>query len=423
VSFLLLLTASILAAVILAALALASRIRGPIKARIEQQDAELTQESEQRFRLLVDGMKDSAIVILDPEGRVVSWNQGAERLLGFQAADIIGRYASALHLPGDVALGKPQRELQIAADEGRFEDESERVRKDGSRFWASVVITALRDEQGRLRGFGKVTRDVTARRKADKERKLFEDKLREANRLKSEFLANMSHELRTPLNAIIGFAQLMHAEKVGPITAAHREFLGDILSSSKHLLRLIDDVLDVANVESGKMEFRAEQVGLAEIAGEIREGLGELAASKHLRVDLRIDPEVNTAVVDPGRLKQILYNYLSNAIKFTPEGGRVDISIAPEGPELFRLDVEDTGIGISPEDLGKLFLEFQQLDAGTAKKYQGTGLGLALTKRIVEAQGGRVDVRSVPGRGSTFSAILPRARATRLAMAAVVAPP
>jgi signal transduction histidine kinase len=218
----------------------------------------------------------------------------------------------------------------------------------------------------------------------------------------------MSHELRTPLNAIIGFAELMHKGRVGPISSEHQEYLGDILTSSRHLHRLINDVLDLAKVESGKMEFRPEVVDVGKLIGEVRDILRGLAASKGLRVATDSPPELGAVTIDPARLKQVLYNYLSNAIKFTPEGGRVTICASPAGPDLFRIEVQDTGIGVSPESLSKLFVEFQQLDASAAKKYQGTGLGLALTKRIVEAQGGRVEVQSAPGQGSTFAAILPR---------------
>ena len=230
----------------------------------------------------------------------------------------------------------------------------------------------------------------------------------EASRLKSEFVANMSHELRTPLNAIIGFTQLMHKGKVGPVSDEQAEYLGDILTSSKHLLQLINDVLDLAKVESGKMEIRPECVDLGKLVGEVRDILRGLASTKHLRVDSRVDAEIVTAIVDPARLKQILYNYLSNAIKFTPDGGEVSVHVSGEGPDFFRIDVRDTGPGIQPEDLARLFVEFEQLDAGAAKQHQGTGLGLALAKRLAEAQGGRVAVRSTPGEGSTFSAILPR---------------
>jgi signal transduction histidine kinase len=230
----------------------------------------------------------------------------------------------------------------------------------------------------------------------------------EANRLKSEFLANMSHELRTPLNAIIGFTELLYKGKVGPLSEQQHEYLGDVLTSSKHLLQLINDVLDLAKVESGKMEFRLETVDLAKVLGEVRDVLRGLASTKRIQLETSVDPDVSHATVDASRLKQILYNYLSNAIKFTPEKGRVSARIAPQGPDLFRVDVEDTGIGIPEESFGKLFVEFQQLDASTAKKYPGTGLGWALTKRIAEAHGGRVEVCSTVGVGSTFSVILPR---------------
>ena len=230
----------------------------------------------------------------------------------------------------------------------------------------------------------------------------------EASQAKSEFLAKMSHELRTPLNAIIGFAQLMYEGKVGHMAEPHQEYMGDILSSSQHLLQLINDVLDLAKVEAGKMEFRPEQLDPVRPVTEVRDILRSLAASKRIRVTIEADPTLGEVTSDAARLKQILYNYLSNALKFTDEGGAVTIRVLPEGAEYFRIEVEDTGIGIHSDDLHRLFIEFQQLDGGVAKKYQGTGLGLALTRRIVESQGGRVGVESEPGKGSRFSAIIPR---------------
>src|SRR5580765_4139662 len=273
------------------------------------------------------------------------------------------------------------------------------LRKDGTEFPIEISLSPLQTEEGTL--VSSAIRDITARKR-------LESRMQEASRLKTEFLANMSHELRTPLNAIIGFAELMHRGKVGAVSADQEEYLGDILTSSKHLLQLINDVLALAKVESGKMEFRLEPVDLIKLTREVCDIVRGLAASGRLHVDAHVDPEVATVVVDPARVKQILYNYLSNAIKFTPSGGRITIRILPEGPALFRIDVEDTGVGIAADDLGKLFVEFQQLDASAAKQYQGTGLGLALTKRLVEAQGGRVAVSSTPGVGSTFSAILRR---------------
>src|SRR3989441_883717 len=234
------------------------------------------------------------------------------------------------------------------------------------------------------------------------------EELTRAGAYKSQFLANMSHELRTPLNAILGFTQLLHEGEVGPLTDQQRDFLGNVLTSSRHLLRLINDVLDLAKVESGKLDFRPESIDRAQVTGEVGAILRTTASEKQVRVEMAIDPAIGRVVLDPARLKQVLYNYLSNALKFTPAGGVVTVRAVPEGADFFRIEVHDTGDGIQPEELPRLFVEFQQLDAGAAKKHAGTGLGLALTKRIVEAQGGTVGVRSTPGAGSVFHAVLPR---------------
>ncbi len=232
--------------------------------------------------------------------------------------------------------------------------------------------------------------------------------IQKANRMKSEFLANMSHELRTPLNGIIGFAEMMHDEKLGPVSEPHKEYLGDILVSARHLLQLINDVLDLAKVEAGKLEFQPEPVEIGKLLREACDIVRTLAAKKELKIEIDVKPEIGSVALDPAKFKQVLYNYLSNAIKFTPEGGRIAVRALPHGPRAFRLEVEDTGFGIAPGDIASLFLEFQQLDATLARKFQGTGLGLALTKKIVEAQGGSVGVTSTPGVGSTFFATLPR---------------
>ncbi len=382
--------------------------------QIGQQNRELI-ETTSFLNNVLESSTEYAIIAMDLEGRVQAWNEGARRNYGYAAEEMVGRQnGRILYTPEDNASGRVRTFLETALRAGQVEGVFERTRKNGTRFTASVAVTLRRDAEGRPIGYVLISKDITAQKLLEaqiqhKNEELEEQyrRVQEANRLKSEFLANMSHELRTPLNAIIGFSELMYDERVGPISPDHKEFLGDILTSSEHLLQLINDVLDLAKVESGKMEFRPEVVNLERLVGEVRDILRGLAANRRIQVGVELDRGLPPIVADLGKLKQILYNYLSNAIKFTPEGGQVTIRAGMEGADAFRLEVEDTGIGIRPEDMHRLFVEFQQLDAGSAKKYAGTGLGLALTRRLVEAQGGTVGVQSVPGQGSTFYAILP----------------
>jgi signal transduction histidine kinase len=257
-------------------------------------------------------------------------------------------------------------------------------------------------------------RDITLRRQAEElrvrsvELELENRRILEANRLKSEFLANMSHELRTPLNAIIGFSELLSEGRIESSSDTHRKFVGHILSSGKHLLQLINDVLDLAKVEAGKISFHPEVAQLPVLVNEVVAVLGSLAVRRQVHIEVDHDPSLGEVYIDPGRFKQVLYNYLSNAIKFTSERGRVVLRTRPECDTLFRVEVEDTGAGISASDMDRLFQEFQQLETGASKRHGGTGLGLALTKRMVEAQGGTVGVASVVGQGTVFHAVLPR---------------
>ena len=286
--------------------------------------------------------------------------------------------------------------------------EKEYLRKDGSRIPILVGVAMLNHEE-----CAAFVLDITERKRLEEVRAKSSEleaqnrRIQEASRLKSEFLANMSHELRTPLNSIIGFADLLHDGEVPPDSPQHREFLADILKSGRHLLQLINDVLDLAKVEAGKIDFRPEPVDLTRVTTEVSAVLRTVAASKNIRMEINIDPAAAKVTLDPARLKQVLYNYVSNALKFTPDSGRVVIRAAPERGDMFRIEVEDSGIGIDSHDIPRLFVEFQQLDAGATKKHGGTGLGLALTKRIVEAQGGTVGVKSKLGEGSTFFAVLP----------------
>ena len=388
-----------------------------LEEQIRQQNRELT-EATAFMNNILESSTEYSIIAKDLDGNILAWNEGARRTYGYGAEEMVGLQNSRiLHTAEDINSGRAQGALDTALRTGKFEGEFQRVRKNGQHFTAQVAITLRRDATGAPIGYVLISKDITEQkaleeqlRRKNEELEVQYMRVQEANRLKSEFLANMSHELRTPLNAIIGFTELLHDGKVGAVSGEQKEFLGDILTSSRHLLQLINDVLDLSKVESGKMEFRPESLDLERVVGEVRDILRSLSASKRIRVDTEIAPNLGNVLLDPGKLKQVLYNYLSNALKFTPDEGQVTVRVVSEGPDHMRLEVEDTGIGIRAEDMPRLFVEFQQLDASTGKKYAGTGLGLALTKRIVEAQEGRVGVSSTPGQGSTFFAVLPLKR-------------
>jgi signal transduction histidine kinase len=310
----------------------------------------------------------------------------------------------------------------VRAGVGVSHFETQRRAKGGELVDISLTVSPIRDASGRIIGASKIARDIREHKRLLEERQIAaaneeaarrealeaqNRRIQEAARLKSEFVANMSHELRTPLNSIIGFAELIADARFGPLPVKYQEFATILHRSAQHLLQLINDILDLAKVESGKIDFQPARVDLSVAAREATAIITGLAAKRRIKVTMDVDPTVPLAYLDPMRLKQILYNYLSNAVKFTNEGGCVTLRVRPEAGNQFRIEVEDTGIGIRPEDEHRLFIEFQQLDASTAKKFPGSGLGLALTKKLVEAQGGTVGVSSVFGSGSTFFATLP----------------
>ncbi|MDE2082505.1 MAG: PAS domain S-box protein [Burkholderiales bacterium] len=328
-----------------------------------------------------------------------------------QSAWGVDRFLAQVH-PED----RPQvaQGLQAAIAERRgWAVECRVVWPDDSVHWISAHASVQQQPGRPDRMFG-IVRDITQHKQAEQARLLAlrleaeNRQVQESSRLKSQFLANMSHELRTPLNAIIGFADLLHAGTVAPDSPKHRLFLGHIGTSGRHLLQLINDVLDLSKVESGKFDFRPEPVALPRLVSEVLDILHTTLQAKRIDVAVSIGPGLDDLDLDPARLKQALYNYLSNAIKFSAADGRVAVRASAEGSQHFRLEVEDSGIGISAADLGRLFTEFQQLDAGYSKQQPGTGLGLALTRRLVQAQGGRVGVRSTLGVGSVFWLVLPR---------------
>ena len=369
-----------------------------------RQAEEALRLSEERFRMLVSGVKDYAIFMLDPDGRVASWNAGAERFKGYQAQEIIGQPSSRFYTAEDIADGKPGRGLRIAAAEGRAEDEGWRVRKDGTRFWANVVITALRDEKGKLLGFSKITRDITERKQTQEALTKAKEEAERSNKFKDQFLSTMSHELRTPLNAVLGFSDLLTEERYGPLNDRQRRYVTHIHTGGKHLLRLINDILDLSKIEAGRLQLAIESVPIDRSFAEVIDTLQPLADKKSQSLVMTISPDLSVRA-DTTRFKQILMNLLGNAIKFTPEGGKIELAAHQLG-EVVRVEVRDSGPGIPVEEQQRIFEAFHRLrqsDKGT----EGTGLGLAITRRLVELHGGHLGLDSQPDQGSCFYFTLP----------------
>jgi len=400
------------------------------------------------YRLLVESVKDYAIFALDPNGYVVSWNPGAQRFKGYTASEIIGKHFSVFYPPEDLAARKPQIELEIAAEVGRLEDEGWRVRKDGTQFWANVVITALRGADGELVGFAKVTRDLTQRRAAelqaleDARRIAVEEALRRAaemrstdlvdlldrtrrqaeeiehrrneadvaNRTKTEFLAAMSHELRTPLNAIAGYVQLLMLGVRGPLTDEQAIDLGRIQRSQQHLLSLINDILNFSRLEAGAVTYEIGSVPLGTVLEAATSMISLQAAAKQITLTLEPCPPTMRALADDSKLEQVLLNLLSNAVKFTQRGGHVSIRCeAADDHVLTR--VQDDGPGIPADRLADIFEPFVQLDRALGNPREGVGLGLAISRDLARGMQGDLTVESIPGKGSTFTVSLKRAAA------------
>ncbi|MGZ5493837.1 MAG: PAS domain S-box protein, partial [Thermoanaerobaculia bacterium] len=357
--------------------------------------------TEESFRLMVESVSDYAIVMLDPEGRVVSWNTGAERIKGFHAEEIVGQHFSRFYPYEEVEAGKPQRDLELAAASGRHEDECWRVRKDGSTFWANVVFTAIRDQAGSLRGFAKLTRDLTERNKVEAALTNAKATAEKANLAKSDFLSSMSHELRSPLNAILGFAQLMESDSPSP-TPAQKESIAQILQAGWYLLDLINEILDLAMIESGKLSMSLEPVSLAEVMLECQSMIEPLAQRRGISMSFPRFETPYSVKADRTRIKQVLINLLSNAIKYNQVGGSVVVDCCVTStPGHVRITVTDTGAGLSPEKVAQLFQPFNRLgQSGNAE--EGTGIGLVVSKRLVELMEGVIGVESTVGAGSVF---------------------
>ncbi len=378
---------------------------------------------------ILESMGDG-VIVADERGRFLFFNPAAEKILGIDQPNTtlnqwIQQYG--LYLP-DTLTPYPPESLPLArAIRGEAVDAVEifvRHSKRPEGLWVSVTARPLKDEKGILRGGVAVFSDISKRKQVEEEWRMAKEAAEAANRAKSQFLANMSHELRTPLNAIIGFSEILVDQIFGPLNNKQIKYVNNILSSGRHLLQLINDILDLSKIEAGRIQLELTQVDVETVLHHVQTIVKTLANKKGITLTVQVEQSPLTITVDEAKFKQILYNLLSNAIKFTPEGGHVKVTASVEtGEEIqvgereplisfptqfIKISVSDTGIGIKPKDQERIFREFEQVDSSYARKQQGTGLGLALTRKLVELHGGQIWVESEgEGKGSTFIFTLP----------------
>ena len=359
-------------------------------------------EAEERLRLLVESVRDYAIFMLDPDGTVATWNPGAQRIKGYTPSEIIGSHFSRFYPPEVAATGICELELEVAAREGRFEDEGWRVRKDGSTFWANVVISAVRDHDGKLVGFSKVTRDLTERKRAEEERaaRLAAE---QASRTKDEFLAMLGHELRNPLAPIVTALDLMKLRGDQGVSREQEVIERQV----RHMMELVDDLLDVSRVTKGKLELKRRHLDLRGVLAKAVEIASPLLEQRDQHFELTLPSREVVVDGDEARLTQIFTNLLTNAAKYTEPGGRISAGVRTLNGDVI-VEVRDNGVGIDPELLPRVFELFVQGRQGTDRAAGGLGIGLTLVRMLTLLHGGAVEARSAGrGQGSTFTVRLP----------------
>ncbi len=388
-------------------------------------------QSEERYRLLIEGVTNYAIFMLDPNGNFTSWNIGAKRILGYQEAEIIGQPFERIFSPEAIERGQPQQVLTKAVTEGFSKENRWHLRKDGTFFWAHCVITPLRDEDGNLHGFSKIMQDITERKQAEEEKEqllLREQAARAvseaaqsaaeaANRSKDEFLAIVSHELRTPMTAIIGWAGML---QTGALDEAKVSLALEIIERNANLqMQLIEDLLDISRIVRGELSLCIDLVDLVEVITAAIEVVQSLADAKSIQIETILDTSIEKISGDSDRLQQVVLNLLTNAIKFTPNDGRIKVQLSKEvgsGEEFsqpsilnyVQIQVSDTGKGISADFLPHVFERFCQADSSHTRSDKGLGLGLAIARHVVELHGGTIQAQSQGiGQGATFTVKLP----------------
>jgi PAS domain S-box-containing protein len=376
-----------------------SKITRDLTERREQEEA--LRQSEERFRLLVDAVKDSAIIMLDRDGRVASWNSGAERITGYQSEEIMGRHFAVFSPEEAVAKKWPEQELAMAREQGRYEDEGSRVRKSGAAFWAYVAVTPVYDRQGVLIGYAMVTRDLTDRRRVEA--------LEKAERQTNEFLAMLAHELRNPLAPISNALQLLARKPAADPT--DQWVLGVLQRQTAQMRRLVDDLLDVSRITRSMIALERKPLDLRQAVRSALDASLHWIEARRQALSVALPEEPVMVMGDEARLAQVVQNLLHNATKYTPEGGRIDVTLRREDGAV-RIGVKDTGIGMDADTLQSAFEPFRQGGRALERPQGGLGIGLTLVQRLVQMHGGTVDARSAGAQqGSEFIVRLPPAEA------------
>jgi PAS domain S-box-containing protein len=368
------------------------------------------EQNEHTFRLLFESIKDYAIYVMNLEGIVKTWNPGAEMMKGYRAEEILGQSFSRFYLPADIEAGKPRRLLSQAAQAGRVTDEGWRVRKDGSRFWAFVVITALYNSQRELQGYAKITRDMTDRRQLEDHLHATLKRLEQANRtleeldqLKSVSVSVATHELRSPLTAIKAHVDNLVEGVAGELPDKVIHYLTRIGYNTDRVIRLVNMLLDISKIEAGHTQLELDTLSVSEVITDVLQDFECIAKKKGIviRASAVMDAPVRA---DRHRVEQVLHNLFHNALKFTPSGGVIAVQSHVAENEQVTITVTDTGCGIPPGHEKKVFLRFHRAPSPIQ---EGAGLGLAISKSLVELHGGKIWVEREPGGGSKFSFTLP----------------
>lgn len=365
------------------------------------------------YKLLVESVQDYAIFLLDTSGKVTSWNKGAQKFNGYKAEEIIGKHFSVFYPEKDKKRGKPEWELAEVRKYGRIEDEGWRLRKDGSRYWANVVITGLYDNSGRLRGYAKVTRDLTERKKnedalkeANRVLKHQQKELQKLNRSKDEFISLASHQLRTPATIVKQYLGILKAGIGGPLTPEQIELLEKADLSNERQIETINDLLRVAQIDAGKVNLDKQRTDVAELVKSCLDEQADLLRQHNQSLAFNRTEKPALANVDIARLRMAIENLVNNASKYTPDGGKIEVLVKTDNNEVL-VSIADNGVGIKESDLPKLFKQFSRIHNELSEHAGGSGLGLYWANKVITLHGGQIGVTSKVGKGTTFLIRIP----------------